>query len=330
MPELRYHNRRAVQIENDDVRVTVTVEGGHIAEILHKPSGVNPLWTPPWPSIEPSTYDRGKHPEYGSDSESKLLSGIMGHNLCLAVFGPPSPEEAAAGLTVHGEASIEPYEIRASGHELTAQTRLPAAQLAFERRIRLEPHGVLRISETVENLAGLDLPIAWTQHVTLGPPYLEKGRTQFRAPGTRSRTIEGRDFDWPGDLGVFPDAPSSGRFATTLMDPHRDQAFFLAFTPATRVLFGYMWKRADFPWLGVWEENYSRTNPPWNARTLTRGMEFGASPIPEPRRKMIERNALFGMPSYRWLPARGKASVDYLAFIRPADKIPNEPDSGLL
>ena len=48
----------------------------HIAEILDKASGMNPLWTPPWPSIEPSTYSRDKHPEYGNDAESKLLSGL--------------------------------------------------------------------------------------------------------------------------------------------------------------------------------------------------------------------------------------------------------------
>src|SRR5215831_18229529 len=111
MPELRYHNRRAVQIENDELRVTVTVEGGHIAEILHKPTAVNPLWTPPWPTIEPSTYDPAKHPEYGLNAESQLLSGIMGHNLCLDLFGGPSAEEAAAGMTVHGEISVAVFDI---------------------------------------------------------------------------------------------------------------------------------------------------------------------------------------------------------------------------
>src|SRR6185503_21245596 len=73
-----FRGRRAVQLENENLRLTVLVEGGHIAELLHKPSGINPLWTPPWPSIEPSTYDRSKHPEYGADSESKLLAGLMG------------------------------------------------------------------------------------------------------------------------------------------------------------------------------------------------------------------------------------------------------------
>jgi hypothetical protein len=173
-----FHNRRAAQIENESIRLTVTVEGGHLAQILHKPSGVNPLWIPPWPSIEPSAWSLEKNAEYGADAESKLLSGIMGHNLCLDLFGAPSPEEAAAGMTVHGEASILPYQISFSDQELTAACFLPTAQLQFERRIRLDRARVL-ITETVENVAMLDRPIAWTQHVTLGPPFLEKGSRSF-------------------------------------------------------------------------------------------------------------------------------------------------------
>src|SRR5690349_17149848 len=108
-----YRNRRAVQIETEVLRATCLVEGGHLAELLHKPTGINPLWTPPWPTIEPSQYDPARHPEYGRNPESKLLAGIMGHNLCLDLFGGPSAEEAAAGISVHGEASVGPYEITA-------------------------------------------------------------------------------------------------------------------------------------------------------------------------------------------------------------------------
>ena len=84
---------------------------------------------------------------------------------------------------------------------------MPAAQLRFERRLELHDRAV-RIHETVENLSACDRPIAWTQHVTLGPPFLEKGATQFRASATRSKVYEqsfgahdylkiGADFDWP-------------------------------------------------------------------------------------------------------------------------------------
>src|SRR5437762_11950157 len=115
MRETVFHGRRAHSIENAELRVTVLVGGGHIAEILDKRTGVNPLWIPPWPSIEPSSYDPARHPEYGGDAESRLLAGIMGHNLCLDVFGAPSKAEAAAGMGVPGEGAVAGYEITESG-----------------------------------------------------------------------------------------------------------------------------------------------------------------------------------------------------------------------
>jgi hypothetical protein len=344
MVRTEYRNRRAVQLENPALRITVLEQGGHVAEILDKASGVNPLWTPPWPSIEPSTFDPAKHREYGGDAESRLLAGIMGHNLCMDIFGGPSAEEAAAGLTVHGEASVVPYQIEGEPTSLVARAYLPEARLRFERRIRISDSGSgITFVESVENASGTDRPIAWTQHVTLGPPFLQKGRTQFRASGTRSKVHEedfagehgmmkpGAEFDWPlaplkngdvQDLRVLTDVQASGGFTTTMMDPGREEAYFLAYTPSSGVLFGYVWKRKDFPWLGIWQENFSRAAPPWNGKTLTIGMEFGASPMPESRRQMIERGRLFGTPGFRWIPAKSSVQVEYRAFIRKAAAIP--------
>lgn len=346
MLTISYRNRRAVQIENRHLRLTVLEEGGHIAELAHKASGVNPLWTPPWPSIEPSTYELAKHPEYGNDAESRLLSGLMGHNLCLDMFGGPSAEEEAAGIRVHGEAPVVRHHIVESAGALVATAELPEAQLAVTRRISLDGPFV-RISETVDNLSKLDRPAAWTQHVTMGPPFLEKGSTELRLPATRSKVLEGAagkagyapaaEFDWPmvphvdggtSDLRTFTSAKVSGGFTTHLMDPHRENAFFFAWSPKSKVLFGYMWKRSDFPWVGLWEENHGRTTPPWDSRTLTWAVEFGASPMPETRRQMIDRGKLFGEPSYRWLPAKSSVTVEYSAFVTTADAIP-ETDEAL-
>jgi len=340
MSEILYRNRRAVALENEHLQIVVTVEGGHIAAIVDKASGVNPLWSPPWPSIEPSTYDLAKHPEYGNDAESRLLAGILGHNLCLDLFGGPSEEEAAAGMTVHGEASVAPYQISVAGDTLTQKTTLTHAQLAFERRIRLASGSrIAEITETVENLSTWDRPIAWTQHVTLGPPFVERAKTVFRASATKSKVIEhdfsggkcymriGAEFMWPLvpcldgsllDMHSFVDRDVSAAFSTHLMDPLREQAFFSAWHPQWKLALVYVWKQTDFPWLGIWEENHSRTNPPWNGNAVTRGMEFGASPFPENRRKMIDRGGLFGVPGYRWVPAHGKATATYSAILAPA------------
>ncbi|HMF60516.1 MAG TPA: hypothetical protein VK595_09095, partial [Vicinamibacterales bacterium] len=60
-----------------------------------------------------------------------------------------------------------------------------------------------------------------------------------------------------------------------------------------------------------WEENHSRTAVPWSGQTLTRGMEFGVSPFPESRRRMIDRGRMFGVPTYRWVPALSRVEVEY-------------------
>src|SRR4029079_224837 len=154
-----YRSRRAATIENSDLQLTVLEGGGHIAEVRHKSSGVNPLWTPPWPSIEPVNYQASNDTTYGAGVESQLLAGIMGHNLCLDIFGGPSAEEFAAGLQPHGEASIVAYDINASGSELTAKATLVEAKLRVERRLRLDG-SVIHVLESVENLTATDRPVA--------------------------------------------------------------------------------------------------------------------------------------------------------------------------
>src|SRR5262249_8350957 len=156
--QTHFRNRRAVHFESDALRVTVLLEGGHIAELLHKRTDVNPLWIPPWPSIEPSIYDPDEHPEYGRNSESKLLAGLMGHNLCLDTFGGPSDAEAAAGMTVHGEASVIPHQVAVADGVLTQTAVLLHAQLNFHRQIRFVSPTVLHFVEEVENLSSWDRP----------------------------------------------------------------------------------------------------------------------------------------------------------------------------
>jgi len=343
MPTLpTFHGRRAATIENSALRLTVLEGGGHIAEIMDKRTGVSPLWVPPWHSIEPSTYQPASDTTYGANAEAKLLAGIMGHNLCLDIFGGPSAEEEAAGLHPHGEASLAEYGIDTSASELTMYASLPQAQLRVERRIEL--HGrTVRVRESVENVSATDRPAGWTQHVTLGPPFLEPGSTKLRASATRSKVLEtpfgaadylvpAAEFAWPNarradggvaDLRVFNPAGVSSAYTAHLLDPARAHAFFVAFSPRAKQAFGYVWRTADFPWMGIWEENRSRQSPPWNGRTLTWAMEFGVSPFPESRRQMIERGRMFGVPTYRWIPARTRVEVEYWVVLPQVDAIPD-------
>ena len=204
-----YHGRRAVAIENDRIRVTVLEGGGHIAEILDKATGVNPLWTPPWPSIEPEEFDHATHPGYGGGpAESRLLSAHHGSQPLPRFFRRPlagggsrrSLARTARDRSRSTRSSTTPHRsscgrgFRSRSWTSSDGFRFTAGRCAFARR--------------VENLTGIDRPVGWTQHVTLGPPFIERGVTEFRAPATRSKTFEsafgsadyltaGAEFDWP-------------------------------------------------------------------------------------------------------------------------------------
>lgn len=330
-------SRPQVHLENDRLRLTLLPGGGHIAAATLKENGVNPLWDPPWETVDPSAYDRTAYPQFGSGVDARLLAGIAGHNLCFDIFGVPSDEEAAAGLGVHGEASSVDWEVEPGNGWLSLEADLPLAGMQLARRLELPAgSGRVVIRETATNLTGIDRPVGWTQHATLGPPFLEKGHTLFEVSAARSRVIDGEfapgadrfvagaEFDWPMAplaAGGFDDmrravrSEVSGAYTAHLMDARADEAFFAAYQPRTETLFGYVWRRADFPWLGIWEENFSRSHPPWNGRTLTRGMEFGVSPFPETRREAVARGPLFGERTIGWIPARSSVEVEYALFL---------------
>jgi hypothetical protein len=226
--------------------------------------------------------------------------------------------------------------------------------LDFTREIRLEPGGIVRFRETVHNLLAMDRPTAWTQHVTLGPPFIEHGVTRLHIPATWSmvypidlsehqRYRPGAEFEWPlvpnkacdkegaqSDLRVFPNHDRSAGVTCHAVVADRTEGFFMTWHPRLQLLFGYVWRREDFPWISLWEENRSREIPPWNGITVTRGVEFGVSPFAEGRRAMVERGSLFGIPTYRWLAANSSATVEYLAFARRAESMPEEVRGNVL
>ncbi len=342
MPKTTYLNRKAVSIENEHIRLTVTEEGGHIAEVFSKAAGINPLWTPNWISGEPSKLGPAQEAIFGNDAGSKLLFGILGHNTCLDLFGGPSTEEFAAGMTAHGEASLLEYTITDDGDTITCSLIMPLAQLEFKRTLTLRGADI-EIAEKVTNLTAFDRPLAWTQHVTLSPPFLDPKTTQFRMTADRATVAEvdpgnspylelGKKFAWPhaplaNGTGTHnlqsmnPDAPASS-YAALRMIPQAAAVGWTAWSPQYKLAFSYAWQPADFPWLGIWEENCSRPQSPWNNAAVTRGMEFGTSPFPESRREMTERVRLLDTPTYKWLPALGQLTATYWIRTVVTDSIP--------
>jgi hypothetical protein len=194
---------------------------------------------------------------------------------------------------------------------------------------------VVYFKETVSNERKLDHFFHWTQHVTLGPPFVTpedsrafmsatKGATSPDAYGDKALLEFWREFQWPiapGSSGGDVDLSHClirkgyGVVASLLLDPARETQFIGALNTRERLLIAYCFRRADYPWVTIWEENCARENPPWNGRTQTRGLEFGSTPLPVTRREAFTRGPLLGTPTFATVPARAQTTIGYVAFL---------------
>ncbi len=209
---------------------------------------------------------------------------------------------------------------------------LPEARIRFSRKLTLDRmNPVIYCEEEAVNLSPYDRPISWNEHVTFGPPFLEAGVTWFDMPAMRAKVAPAShssgcflkpdaEFDWPNaparnrgrmNLRTTP-ALRFGHYTTQLLNPKLEIGFIAACNPRLRLLVVYAFRRADFPWVGNWEERYNRTQAPWLGETFCRGLEFSTTPFAIPRRETVAQGPLFGESTYRWLPAKSKARVRFL------------------
>jgi hypothetical protein len=314
----------AVALSNDKVELRLMTQGSTLASIVLKddPEKLNPLWDPMRMARElgqPVHYDGG--------------AGVF---VCVDGFGPVSPEEKTAGLPMHGEAHRQIFvpESRREGAttSVTMRATLPIVQEVFTRTFQVhDGESVVLVESELDSRLGFDRPVNWAEHATIGSPFLESGVTVVDLSGSRSRTrpydevlssrtsrrlTSGQDFTWPlapglhgeaVDLRQTPDNAGYLDHATTLMDPNRDLEWATALNAKKGLLLGYLFKRAEYPWLQYWG-NYPATGK------FARGMEFGTQPFDVSRREAVSIGAMFGVPTYRWLPANSKITSRFLVF----------------
>ena len=329
LPAETWEGTPATTLSNDRLKVTILLRGATVAYLVLADDAekLSPLWNPVRMNRE---LGRPAQPSTGA-----------GHFVCVDGFGGVSPEERAAGLPGHGEAHLQDYrpEARKRGavSELTLTAALPVVQENFTRTYRIvDGENVVYVESTLESLLGFDRPVQWAEHATVGSPFLESGVTVFDVSGTRSRTrpyqqtpnaaggtarrlVSGQDFDWPSapaldgktvDMRTTPEAPRYLDHTATLLDPSREFGWTTALHPRRRLLLGYLFRRAEYPWLQTWG-NYPPTGK------LARGMEFSTQPYDLPRRETAANGPMFDTPTFRWLPAKSKIQTRFLFFYAP-------------
>ena len=319
-----YYGYPALILSNDVIELTVLEMGGGLARLVLKddPKKINPLW------------DAFRAAQEAGEPQN--MDGMVGHFTCVDGFGPPSPEERAAGMpSYHGEAHSLPWVTQSLGKEGTTATLvqmvyLPRVQEMLTRTLKLvDGENVISVHSTLENLLSFDRPVCWAEHATIGSPFLEPGVTVVDLSGNRAitrsheerlptphRLAANQEFAWPMapgvdgsrvDLRMAPESRNFYDWTAYRWDPDREFAFVTALHPKERLLLGYVFKPSEYPWMQLWEHY-----PPQGV--LARGLEFGTQMFGRPRRDVITQNRFFGQLLYRWLPAKSKIETHFLLF----------------
>ncbi len=318
-----FESRQATVVENSKIQLQVLDRGGAFVSFTlnDDPEKLNPLWNPAALARERNI------PQRFGDS--------LGHFVCVDGFGPSSKEEQAAGLSGHGEAHRQPWQRLSATNsgglqQIEWRASLPLVQETFTRRLELvEGEQVVYVDSTLESQLAFDRPANWAEHATIGYPFLKPqvtvvdasvGRCQTRPHQNipRNRTLlGGQEFTYPvaplqaggtRDLRAVPAPPDSMDHTGCALDPGRRLAFVTAINTESRLMLGYVFRREEYPWLQEW------LNYPSNL-ALTRGLEFGTQPYDVSRRQTVEMGTLFGVPTFKWLPAKGKLSSRFLMFL---------------
>lgn len=319
-----FEEQPALALSNGALDLTILPQGASLARLTLAGSSESPLWDPLRMAQE-------------TGAANAKFSPITGHFVCVDGFGQPSREERAAGLQGHGEAHSQMFEQTHAAKDgkistVTLAAKLPIVQENFTRTFRMvDGENVIYVESQLENLLAFDRPVNWAEHVTIGSPFLESNMTVVDVSGTRSQTrpyqgggngptqrrlVSGKDFTWPMapgldgktiDIRFAPENPHYLDHATTLLDPTRNLVWVTALHPGKRLLLGYVFKRAEYPWVQYWG-NYPPTGK------FARGIEFSTQPYDVSRRDAVSTSSMFDTPTYRWLPAKSKIESRFLLF----------------
>lgn len=294
-------DRPTVVLRNSAAQATFDLPGGGLVSFHLAGSELNPfVWEEPGGALAPRP---------------------RGHFLCLDRWGAPSDAEKTNGMPFHGEASRVLWKVeQQNGSSLEMSADLPMAALHVVRRAAMDGAGsILRVSESVTNQRPLGRIYNMVQHPTIGPPFLDE--TTVVDANARRGFMQSSPLPNPEEPSVYwPQALKDGmpvdlRHLTDDPLPNvvsyvieGDYGWTTAVNPGRRLLVGYVWKTADYPWFNAWRHVV-------NGKPAARGLEFGTTGLHQPYPILVKKGFIFDRALYRHLDAGETTTRSYSVFL---------------
>jgi hypothetical protein len=280
----------AVVLENELLRVTVLLHGGHVVEFNHKPQDLDLVWLAPGGVRPPN-------PGGAADDAALYFDTYPGGWQEVVPNGGAPARYRGAALAQHGEAAGLPWACEVVEDDparvavrLTVRTTRTPFRLA--KVLTLESGAArLAVTEELANEAPVEAHAMWGQHLAYGPPFLRPG-CRITLPGgvrvlphpeavnpPRRAVAAGGPYSWP--LVPAPDGTMTDLSVIPGPGAPSDVVYLTGFTegwyklrrpdggPAVRVC----WDAAVLPYLWLWHEFGDTTDYPWWGRAYVAGLE---------------------------------------------------------
>jgi hypothetical protein len=253
------------------------------------------------------------------------------------------------GMPSHGEATSVQWILLSGpenrGDAVTAEMScaLPLSGMILKRTLRLmHDSAVLVVNEEAINGNKLGRVYNLVQHPSIGGLFLDanlridSNATRGFWVGNPFPRLEEPMITWPNfefkgkqnDIRRVAKDQEPGVF-NFVMDG-AVHGWVTAANPSRRLLLGYFWELADYPWLRIWRADK-------DGIPIARGLEFGTTSLPLPFRDIIAKGKIFDRPVYDYLDAGESRTRTYTVFLtgimegfRGVSKVVVEPDRAIL
>ncbi len=240
-----------MKLENNRSIFEVNLNGGMIPDFHLKELPLNPL---NWKHNEPE------------------MPPFEGHFVCFDRWGPPSEGEKANGFVHHGEVNTLKWTLLSDPQKkdgrtgVTTTCSLPMGGLQLTRTIDMpENEPLFFVKEEIKNLNKYGRMFNIVQHVTIGPPFLDKS-TLFDINAVKGfENKEDGSLNQEEPVITWPKAEHKGqeinlrqflvewpRVVSFVYNKDEKHAWVTASNPGKNLLLGYLWKTEDYPWINFW------------------------------------------------------------------------------
>jgi hypothetical protein len=192
----------------------------------------------------------------------------------------------------------------------------------LKRTMKLyEDAPVLMVEEEISNVNKLGRVYNIVQHPSIAPPFLDesvvvdtnayKGYMQESPMPAPEEPV----LYWPklvykgelADLRRLADNPDPSVVSLVFRDGV-EYGWVTACNPGKGLLFGYLWKLSDYPWLNIWRNVQ-------DGKPAARGIEFGTTGLHQPFGGLLAKGTIFDRPLYEYIDAGQTVVKSYTAFL---------------